>query len=236
MLNKTLNRLQKRAVVIHSGGMDSSLCLALAMKEFGHTQVISLSFRYQQRHSRELVQAAALCRDWGVDHLELDLSCLAQITQNALVRHEESISHPDGEPPNTLVIGRNGLMAQLGGVYAKHLGARCLYLGVIEVEGANAGYRDCNRPYINLIEETLKIDLDDTNFEIRTPVIRMTKKETLDLAYQMGILSELLEKTITCYEGIPHIGCQRCPACRLRNEGVRQFLAEHPDFHMPYAL
>lgn len=238
MLNEYEETLKKtlKAVVIHSGGMDSSLCLALAMQDFGREYVISLSFRYEQRHSIELTQAAAICRDWRVDHVELDLSCLAKITANALVNPEQAISHPEGELPNTLVVGRNGLMAKLGGIYAKRLGARCLYMGVIEVEGANSGYRDCNRHYMNLIEETLKIDLDDSNFEIRTPVIRMTKKETLELAHRMGILRELLEKTITCYEGIPHAGCLRCPACHLRNEGILQFLAEHPDFPMPYSL
>ena len=67
----------KKAVVVHSGGMDSSLCLALAIEEFGRENVLSLSFRYGQRHSPELAQAERICQDWGVDHTELRLDYLS---------------------------------------------------------------------------------------------------------------------------------------------------------------
>ena len=127
-----------------------------------------------------------------------------------------------------------GLMAHIGGIHAYHLGASCLYLGVIEVDAALSGYRDCSRAYMNLIENILRVDLDDPGFEIRTPLVKMTKKETLVIGKQLGILEYLLQETITCYEGIPGYGCQNCLACRLRNEGIRQFRAEYPDFSMPY--
>lgn len=215
--------MNKQAIVIHSGGMDSSICLALAIKEFGASNVLSLSFRYHQRHEEELVQAALICREWGVDHTILEISCLKEITENSLTHHHLAITHHDNAPPNTLVVGRNGLMARLGAIHAHHLGAHCIFMGVIEVESANSGYRDCTRAYMDKMEEILRIDLDDPKFEIRTPVVYCTKAETLAIAYQLGVLDYLLEKTITCYEGLSGVGCQICPACLLRKEGIRDY-------------
>lgn len=231
-----MKKLHKHAVVVHSGGMDSSLCLALAVEEFGRDNVLSLSIRYEQRHSPELIQAKKICQDWGVDHVEIELRCLAQITQNALINHLVSFTHIPGSPPNTLVAGRNGLMAMIAGIQAYTVGAHCIYLGVIQVDADNSGYRDCSRPYMDLVQELVRIDLADPTFEIRTPVINMSKKATLMLAEQLGILEYLLTETITCYDGIPLEGCRICPACQLRNNGIRQFLAENPNFVLPYSL
>ena len=226
--------VNKQAVVIHSGGMDSSLCLAQALTEFDRVDVLSLSFNYEQRHSVELEQAALICREWGVDHVVVPIHCLKEITRDALLDHQMPIEHGNGATPNTLVVGRNGLMARLGAIHANHLGASCIYMGVIEVESANSGYRDCSRRYMDMMQEIMRIDLDDPGFEIRTPVVGMTKKETMELGHELGVLAFLLDKTITCYEGRPHAGCTVCPACRLRNDGIQAFMAEHPDFAMPY--
>lgn len=216
--------MHKKAVVVHSGGMDSSICLALAIQDFGADNVLSLSFRYGQRHSNELQQAAKICRDWGVDHYVLQLDCMQEITENALMNADIPIEHHEGKAPNTLVVGRNGLMARLAAIHAHHLGAGCIYMGVIEVEEANSGYRDCSRHYMDLMQEILRLDLDDEHFEIRTPVVKMTKCQTMELADRLGVLDYLLKETITCYEGIGGKGCEQCPACKLRNEGIRQFL------------
>ena len=218
--------LKKKTIVIHSGGMDSSICLALAAKEFGKEEVLSLSFSYNQRHSSELIQAEKICQIWGIEHLVLDISCLQEITENALTHHSLDIIHPKDKPPNTLVVGRNGLMAWLGSIHAHHLSARFIYLGVMELEAANSGYRDCSRHYMDLLQGILRIDLNDPHFEIRTPLISMNKKETLALADKMGILDFLLAETISCYQGLPHEGCKTCPACLLRNEGIGQFNLE----------
>ena len=99
-------------------------------------------------------------------------------------------------------------MARLGAIHAGHLGARYIYMGVIQVEGSHSGYRDCSRAYMDLEQYVLRLDLDDPLFEIRTPIVDMSKKETMDLAYRLGILEFLLHETITCYEGIIRQGCQ----------------------------
>jgi 7-cyano-7-deazaguanine synthase len=226
--------MQKKAVVVHSGGMDSSLCLALAVKEFGAANVLSLSFSYNQRHSEELNRARKISQHFKVDHTVLEINCLSQITESALIGHDKKIEHRTGEAPNTLVVGRNGLMARLAGIHAHSLGAKCIYMGVMELEGANSGYRDCSRAYMDLIQAALRMDFADDKFEIRTPLVMMTKKETMDLGHSLGVLEYLLENTITCYEGVEKEGCLKCPACKLRNQGLKIFSLEHPEVKYSY--
>lgn len=229
-----MEKVAKKAVVVHSGGMDSSLCLALAIEQFGKENVLSLSFTYGQRHSNELEVAKKICSDWKVDHTTVDLNCLKEITNNALMDSSIKIEHIDGQVPNTLVAGRNGLMARVAGIHASHLGADCIFMGVIEVEEANSGYRDCSRKYMDIIQAGLRMDFDNPKFDIKTPIVYMSKKETMELGYQMGVLQYLLDNTITCYEGIAQMGCGKCPACLLRNEGIREFAKDHEDFLFSY--
>lgn len=226
--------MKKKAVVVHSGGMDSSLCLALAIKEFGAENVLSLSFTYNQRHSIELAKATEISIHYKVDHVELDLSCLSKITDSALIGQGTAIEHKKGEAPNTLVVGRNGLMARLAAIHANSLGAHCIYMGVMELEAANSGYRDCSRAYMDIIQQALRLDFADQTFEIRTPLVLMNKKETMELGHKLGVLEYLVENTITCYEGVPKEGCMKCPACKLRNNGLKIFSLEHPEFKFSY--
>jgi 7-cyano-7-deazaguanine synthase len=226
--------MKKKSVVVHSGGMDSSLCLALAVKEFGAENVLSLSFTYNQRHSVELEKAAQISQHFKVDHVELDLSCLSKITDSALIGNKEKIEHKSGKAPNTLVIGRNGLMARLAAIHAHSLGANNIYMGVMELEEANSGYRDCSRIYMDLIEKALRLDFADSKFEIRTPLVKLNKKESMELGQKLGVLEYLLENTITCYEGIEKEGCLKCPACKLRNSGLKIFSLEHPEVKYSY--
>lgn len=226
----------KKAIVVHSGGSDSSLCLALAMREFGKEAVLSLSFHYDQRHLQELQQAEKICRQWGVDHIVLSVECLKEITESALIGNVVAIDHPEEGPANTLVLGRNGLMARLAAIHAHSLDAHCIYMGVIEDDAKIAGYRDCTRDYMDLKQKILRIDLADPAFEIRTPLVHMSKKEAFELSYRLGVLEFLLKETITCYQGIPHQGCRNCPSCKIRNTGLREFVKAHPEFKMPYPI
>jgi 7-cyano-7-deazaguanine synthase len=213
--------------------MDSSLCLYLAIEQFGAENVLSMSFTYGQRHSNELDQAKIICKEWKVDNLVVNLDCLTEITNNSLTNHKLSIENNDGTP-NTMVVGRNGLMARVAAIHANQLGADCIFMGVIEVEEANSGYRDCSRKYMDIIQAALRFDFDNHNFEIKTPIVYMTKKQTMELGYQMGILQFLLETTISCYNGVKALGCGTCPACKLRNEGIVEFVKEHEDFVFSY--
>lgn len=226
--------MQKKAVVVHSGGMDSSLCLALAVKEFGAANVLSLSFTYNQRHAIELERARTISDHFKVDHVELNLDCLSQITESALIGNSQKIEHKTGQAPNTLVVGRNGLMARLAGIHAHSLGAHCIYMGIMELEGSNSGYRDCSRAYMDIVQSALRLDFADSTFEIKTPLVSMNKKQTMELGYELRVLGFLLENTITCYEGIEKAGCLKCPACKLRNGGLKIFSLEHSEFKYSY--
>ncbi|CDR33713.1 7-cyano-7-deazaguanine synthase [Criblamydia sequanensis CRIB-18] len=229
-------KMKKKAVVIHSGGMDSSICLALAIEKHGRENVLSLSFFYNQRHTEEVNQAALISKDWKVDHIELPIDCLQEITESALIGKSQAIQHDKGKEANTLVVGRNGLMIRLASIHAHFLGAKEVYTGVIELDGKANGYRDCTREYVDLLEKILRMDFDDDSFEIKTPLVFLTKKETLEVAHQMGLLDYLLQNTITCYEGVKWAGCKKCPSCLLRNQGLKEFKKDHPEFQLPFSL
>jgi 7-cyano-7-deazaguanine synthase len=229
-----MKNISKKAVVVHSGGMDSTLCLSLALEQYGAEHVLSLSFSYGQRHSNELDQARKICADWNVDHTVINIDCLNKITHSALTDSSIKISHKVGEDPNTLVVGRNGLMARIAAIHANELGAECIFMGVIEVEEANSGYRDCSRKYMDIVQAALRLDFGNQAFDIKTPIVYMTKKQTMELSYQMGNLQYLLENTITCYEGVIGVGCKKCPACKLRNEGITEFVKDNDDFLFSY--
>jgi 7-cyano-7-deazaguanine synthase len=226
----------KKAVVVHSGGMDSSICLKLAIEEFQAQNVLSLSFRFGQRHSEELEAAKKICSAWGVSHKTLPLDFYPLITESALLNPSKKISQERGESANTLVVGRNGLFARIGAILCDYLGSDQLFMGVVGLEEENSGYRDCSREYMDLLENILRIDLDNPRFTIRTPLVHMTKMASLEIAHSLGILSFLLENTISCYEGLPQKGCMICPACHLRNRGIKQFQEKYPDIVLPYSF
>lgn len=226
--------VKKKAIVVHSGGMDSSICLLLAIEKYGTKDVLSMSFTYGQRHTQELKKAAKMSKDFGVDHIEVNLDCLQQITKSSLLDKKLEMKMEKGKAPSTMVVGRNGLMVRVAGIHAEHVCAECIYVGVMELEEANSGYRDCSRKYMDIIQAGLRLDIADPEFEVKTPLVYMNKKQSMEVAYQMGKLEYLLENTISCYEGVPEYGCGKCPACELRNGGIQEFLNENPDIIFSY--
>lgn len=225
--------MKKKAIVVHSGGMDSSLCLAIAVKEHGAENILSLSFSYGQRHSQELQYSQIICNEWGVEHLVIDINCLEKVTSSELLTSSNDVHLEDGVP-GTLVVGRNGLMARVASIHAESIGADSIYMGVIEVEEANSGYRDCSRKYMDIIQAALRLDFANDKFSIKTPLVYMTKKETMNLGYELGVLEFLVENTLSCYNGVEKEGCLKCPACKLRNQGLREFAKENSAFEFSY--
>ncbi len=217
--------MNQKAVVLHSGGIDSSIVLKLAIDELGTDNVTALSYAWGQRHAIELDAAAKICKTWGVTHKVVNVDALPQITNNALTDASIPIQRLPGQPANTLVVGRNGLFVRLGAIYAHQIGAQSVWIGIFERETEHSGYRDCSRTYMDLKEQILRIDLADPHFTIRTPLVKLTKAQSLALADSKGILDFLLEETVTCYEGISKTGCGRCPACLLRGESLCQYRA-----------
>lgn len=220
--------LLKKAIVVHSGGFDSSVCLHLAKEKHGAENILSLSFSYQQRHRAELACAVRISSDWGIDHTVVDIRCLASLTQDSLTDAEIPVEWEMGREPSCLVVGRNGLMARLAAIHAAHLGAHYIYMGVMEEEARLVGYRDCSRRYMDLMEQILRIDLNDPAFSIRTPLVSCSLEQVITMAYERGILDYLLESTISCYEGLPASGCMRCPSCIHKHRALVAFQQSHP--------
>ncbi|MEC0666930.1 7-cyano-7-deazaguanine synthase QueC [Priestia flexa] len=209
----------EKAIVVFSGGQDSTTCLFWALKNF--KEVETVTFGYGQRHSKEIEVAEAIAKDLGVKHTILDMSLLSQLAPNALTRDDIDISQEEGELPTTFVDGRNLLFLSFAAVLAKNSGARHLVTGVCETDFS--GYPDCRDVFVKSLNVTLNLSMD-FEFVIHTPLMWIDKAETWGLADELGALDYVREHTLTCYNGIIADGCGECPACKLRKRGLEQYL------------
>lgn len=208
------------AVVVFSGGQDSTTCLFWAKNKFDN--IIALSFNYNQKHKLELDCAKNICIRQGIEHHILDLNLLNQLAPNSLTRSDIKV---DSEPlkgglPNSFVEGRNMLFLTFAAIFAKQREINNIIIGVSESD--YSGYPDCRDSFIKSINVTLNLAMD-YQFEILTPLMWINKEETWKLAYDLGVLEIIKNETLTCYNGIKGIGCGECPACKLRNKGYASF-------------
>lgn len=130
---------KEKAVVVFSGGQDSTTCLFWALKQFAEVEAVT--FDYNQRHRLEIEVASSIAKELGIPHTVLDMSLLNQLAPNALTRNDIVIEHKEGELPSTFVDGRNLLFLSFAAVLAKQKGARHLVTGVCETDFS--GYPDC---------------------------------------------------------------------------------------------
>jgi 7-cyano-7-deazaguanine synthase len=212
---------EEKAVVVFSGGQDSTTCLFWAKKQFAEVEAVT--FDYGQRHRREIEVAASIADELGVRHTVLDMSLLGQLAPNALTRGEIAIEQKEGELPTTFVDGRNLLFLSFAAVLAKQRGARHIVTGVCETDFS--GYPDCRDIFIKSLNVTLNLAMDYP-FVIHTPLMWLTKAETWKLADELGALEFVRTKTLTCYNGVIADGCGECPACVLRKRGLEEYLQE----------
>ncbi len=230
---------KRKALVLFSGGQDSTACLAWALDRYA--QVETIGFDYGQRHRIELEcrqtvrrELAAQFPAWaarlGEDHL-LDLSLLGQISDTALTESRAIEMQANGLP-NTFVPGRNLLFLSFAATLAYRRGASVLVGGMCETDFS--GYPDCRDNTLKALQVALSLGLDQS-MTIETPLMFITKAETWALTEQLGsaALNELIiEHTHTCYLGERQqrhawgYGCGSCPACELRAQGHEGFLAQ----------
>ncbi|MEH7545379.1 MULTISPECIES: 7-cyano-7-deazaguanine synthase QueC [Bacillaceae] len=211
----------EKAVVVFSGGQDSTTCLFWALKQFKEVEVVT--FDYNQRHSLEIECAKNIANELGVRHHILDMSLLNQLAPNALTRNDIEVKEgEDGELPSTFVPGRNLLFISFAGVLASQVGAKHLVTGVCETDFS--GYPDCRDIFIKSLNVTLNLSMD-TEFVIHTPLMWLDKAETWQLADELDALEFVREKTLTCYNGIIADGCGECPSCLLRKKGLENYLS-----------
>lgn len=216
-----MNKIKEKAVVVFSGGQDSTTCLFWALEKFD--EVIAVTFNYNQRHVQEIECAKAIAKDLGVEHHILDMGLLNQLAPNALTRDDIEIKMgEDGELPSTFVEGRNMLFLTFAGVLAKVKGAKHIVTGVCETDFS--GYPDCRDIFIKSLNVTLNLAMDNT-FVIDTPLMWIDKAQTWEMADKFGKLDYVRKNTLTCYNGIMGDGCGECPACKLRKRGLDKYLA-----------
>ncbi|MCI8507742.1 MAG: 7-cyano-7-deazaguanine synthase QueC [Lachnospiraceae bacterium] len=217
-------RNKESALVVFSGGQDSTTCLLWALKRY--QKVIAVSFDYGQRHKAELECAKEITEKLGVEWQVLDMELLNQLAPNSLTREDIIVDEnaPDVGAPNSVVDGRNMLFLTFAAVFAKQRGITDLITGVSQSDFS--GYPDCRDVFIKSLNTTLNLAMDYT-FCIETPLMWIDKADTWKLADDLGGLDFVRNMTLTCYNGIKGDGCGHCPSCKLRREGYEAFLVRY---------
>lgn len=228
-----------KALVLFSGGQDSTTCLAFALARFDHVETIG--FDYGQRHRIELDQRAKIrekivlrdplwARRLGEDHL-IDLAVLGQISATAMTRDVAIVTEANGLP-NTFVPGRNLIFLAFAAAIAYRRGLKHIVGGMCETD--YSGYPDCRDATIKAMQGALNLGMEK-DFALDTPLMWLDKATTWKLAEELGgheLVDLIVEDTHTCYlgeRGTRHAwgyGCGGCPACRLRAQGWAKYRAE----------
>ena len=212
--------MDNTAIVVFSGGQDSTTCLFWALEKF--ERVIAVTLDYNQRHKLEIECAKNIAKDLGVEHHILNMDLLNQLTPNALTRSDIDIKNgEDGNLPSTFVEGRNMVFLTFAAILAKVKGARHIVTGVCETDFS--GYPDCRDIFIKSLYVTTNLAMD-YNFVIHTPLMWIDKAATWKMADKYGKLDYVRNNTLTCYNGIIGDGCGECPACILRKRGLEAYL------------
>ncbi|WP_075619274.1 7-cyano-7-deazaguanine synthase QueC [Paenisporosarcina indica] len=213
---------QEKAVVVFSGGQDSTTCLLWALTQY--EEVYTVTFDYGQRHIEEIKCAEEIANELNVPFKVLDMTLINQLSANALTRSDIAVTEgTDGGLPSTFVPGRNHLFLSFAAVYAQSIGARHIITGVCETDFS--GYPDCRDVFVKALNVSINLAMD-TSLEFHTPLMWLDKAETWKLADDLNALDFVREKTLTCYEGVRGDGCGECPSCVLRSNGLTTYLAE----------
>jgi len=230
------NISNKSAIVIFSGGQDSTTCLLWALGKF--SQVQAISFNYNQRHNIELECAQNIIelinsgnfipqnsksRSIHIDHIIIDIPFLSEILQTSMIQDSEIEIDTTSGLSTTFVPGRNILFLTIAAAYAYQHNIRHLVAGVCQTD--YSGYPDCRDATIKSLQATLKLGMD-YDIIIHTPLMWKTKAETIKLMEKLGGL-ELYKYTHTCYKG-ERPACGECFACELRLKGFKEAGLEDP--------
>lgn len=214
------------ALVVLSGGQDSTTCLYWAIDRFGTANVYTMSFDYGQRHKIELECAARIAEHASVSNVCLPINTFAAIGGDALTESDIAVANSlsaEGGLPNTFVPGRNLVFLTFAAAYAYQRGIEHLVTGVAQTD--YSGYPDCREDTIRALQQTLRAGMESA-IVIHTPLMHMSKKETVELAVQFGALPALA-LTHTCYNG-ERPPCGECPACQLRAKGFAEAGIQDP--------
>ncbi|MCM1177063.1 MAG: 7-cyano-7-deazaguanine synthase QueC [Bacteroidales bacterium] len=211
------------ALVVFSGGQDSTTCLYWAKEHF--KKVYALTFFYGQKHSLEIELARKIAEKADVEFCLMDVSFIGHLGSNSLT--DTAIEMDQVKPadsfPNTFVPGRNLFFLSIASVYAREKGINHIVTGVSQTDFS--GYPDCRDAFVKSLNVTLNLAMDE-QFIIHTPLMWIDKEQTWELADRLGVLDLVRNETLTCYNGVPGDGCGHCPSCKLRNEGLQKYIAK----------
>lgn len=235
----------RQAIVLHSGGQDSTTCLLMAIASYSEANVFPVAFAYKQRHHVELQQSERICQmlDVAGNRRVFNLSVLHDLGGGALTNDEISVGDgmlPQAENaknsgnkyaelhglPPTVVPGRNVLFLAVAAAWGASFDCYDLWTG-----GCGAdyyGYPDCRPEFYERMEEALIAAIDEPRVTIHTPLVFKSKAETFKIADDMGQLDLIVKETHTCYNGERKMhewgaGCAECPACHTRMKGWSEF-------------
>ena len=215
---------RNKALVVLSGGQDSTTCLYWAKKHFG--EVYAISFIYGQKHELEVELARRIASKAGVPFEVKNVSFISELSTGCSLT-DNSIPMDSDKPadsvPNTFVPGRNMFFLSIAAVYAREHDIMNIVTGVSQTDFS--GYPDCRDSFIRSLNVTLNLAMDE-QFVIHTPLMWIDKAETWKKADELGIFEIIRHETLTCYNGIPGDGCGHCPACKLRRHGLEEYLKQ----------
>ena len=229
-------KIEEPALVVFSGGQDSTTCLIWALKKFKN--VSAITFNYKQRHNVEIECAKNIIEilnsrkdiqlDWlndknVIDHIIVDISFLSRLLKTAMIQDLEIKYDNDTGLPTTFVPGRNILFLTIATSYAYQKKIRHMVAGVCQTD--YSGYPDCRDATIRSLQATLKLGLD-YDIIIHTPLMWKNKAETIKLMQDLGGF-DLFKYTHTCYKG-ERPACGECFACELRLRGFKEVGLKDP--------
>lgn len=232
-----MKKFDEPAVLIHSGGQDSTTCLVWALKYFKGLKV--LTFNYNQRHGIEIECAKEIISrvnaaesnplEWyepqnPIEHEIIDISFLSRMLSTAMIQDVDIVDEEEGSGlPNTFVPGRNLLFLTIAAAYAYQHGIKHLVTGVCQTDFS--GYPDCRDATIKSLQATLNLGME-YDIIIHTPLMWLSKADTVRMMDDLGGL-ELYKYTHTCYKG-ERPACGECPACKLRWKGFVEAAIDDP--------
>lgn len=207
-----------RALVLFSGGVDSTTCLGLAIEKYGKENVTALSISYGQKHTKEIEASDNIAKYYGVEHIYLDLAKIFEYSDCSLLSHSqkevpqesyaEQLKKTDGKPVSTYVPFRNGLFLSSAASIALSKGCSVIYYGAHSDDAAGNAYPDCSAAFHKAMGDAIYIG-SGNQLKIEAPFVSFTKAEVVRKGLELKVPYEL---TWSCYEGEDK-PCGKCGTC-----------------------
>ena len=217
----------KKALIVFSGGQDSTTCLGWALNNFDYVETIT--FDYGQKHKVEIEQAEKIAKLLNVKNSVLNINAFSQLNDSALINSDLDISSSHSTKKNlpaSFVPNRNAIFFTLAHAFAQKQDIDNIIIGVNQTD--YSGYPDCREDFVLALENSLNLG-SESNIKFHYPLIHLTKAETFKLSEDESVLDIVINESHTCYNGNHTTkfdwgyGCGECPACILRREGWKNF-------------